>query len=86
MMKCNDEHFENANTPSRDNCDLDSNVISNREEHFMKQESPRSSIVAGIRIDFNDEQFENDHSPILDNFDPGSNVISESEEQFSKQE
>jgi hypothetical protein len=80
-MDFNDEQFENANSPIRDNSDPDSNVISESEEQSRKQELPTTSRVAGIEIDFNDEQSEKAQFWNCDNFDPDSNVISESEEQ-----
>jgi hypothetical protein len=36
-MDFNDEQFENAKSPIRDNSDPDSNVIAKIEEHVLKQ-------------------------------------------------
>jgi hypothetical protein len=79
----NDVQQENVHAGSSDNVDFDSNLISESEEEYVKQKSPRNPTFARINSDFNDVQWENADTPMPDNLDPDSNLISESEEQFA---
>jgi hypothetical protein len=72
-----DEHFENAESPSVDNLEPESNMISQSEEQSQKHESPTVVQFAGIEIDFNDIHFENEDSPRTVNLETLSNLISQ---------